>query len=170
MYSVCILICVSMYQRINVSMYLYSYPSTHSISVLAAGSAWGQFKVLLKMPIEWTQRYTLRSWSSKFGDALGGPAGVNLEMHSEIVIRWVWSCTWRLCSCELGGRNRANLEIHLEAVDRMSLEMHFEAGIERIWRCTSRLWSSEIGGVLGGGWSGGGVTGIFRPNNQYNIY
>jgi len=34
------------------------------------------------------------------------------------------------------------LEIHLEAVDRMSLGMHFEAGIERVWRCTWRAWSS----------------------------
>ena len=42
--SVCILI--------HVSMYLYSYPSTHSISGLAAGGDSEQFKVRLKMMIE----------------------------------------------------------------------------------------------------------------------
>jgi len=47
---------------------------------------------------------------------------VNLEMHSEIVNERVCRCTWRPSSCELGGRNRASLEIHLEAV------------IEQVWR------------------------------------
>jgi len=42
------------------SIYLYSYPSTHSISRLAAGSAWEQFKVHLEITIQWTQRYTPR--------------------------------------------------------------------------------------------------------------
>ena len=37
---------------INVSMYLYSYPSTHGISALAAGGAWEQFEVHLKMTIQ----------------------------------------------------------------------------------------------------------------------
>jgi len=41
MYSVAILI--------YVSMYLYSYPSTHGISGLAAGGAWEQFEVRLKI-------------------------------------------------------------------------------------------------------------------------
>ena len=44
MYSVCSLI--------YVSMYLYSYPSTHGISGQAAGGAWEQFKVRLKITIE----------------------------------------------------------------------------------------------------------------------
>jgi hypothetical protein len=44
MYSVCILI--------YVSMYLYSYPSTHGISGLAAGATGDQFEAGLKMTIE----------------------------------------------------------------------------------------------------------------------
>jgi len=54
-------------------------------------------------------------------------------MHLEAVI--VRPC--RPWSCKLGGRDRASLEIHLEAV------------IERVWRCTPRLWSSEVGGAHG---------------------
>jgi len=77
------------------------------------------------------------------GYALGDWDRVNSEMHLEAVIEWVWWCTWRPCSCKLGGRNRACSEIHLQAV------------IERVWRCTCRLWSSEIGGVIGGGRFGG---------------
>jgi len=143
---------------IHVSMYLYSYPSTHTISGLAAGGAWEQFEVCLKMTIKWTQRYTPRPWSSDFGDALRGSNQQYLEIHLEAVIEWVWRyalgghdrvniqaviervwrCTWRPWSCELAGCNRASLEIHLEAA------------IERVWRCTWRPWSSEFGQVLGG--------------------
>jgi len=64
---------------IYVSIYLYSYPSTHSISGLPAGSAWEQFEVGLKMTIEWTQRYTPSPWSSEFGDALGGDHRASFE-------------------------------------------------------------------------------------------
>jgi len=80
MYSVCILI--------YVSVYLYSYPSTHGISGLATGGAWEQCEVRLKMTIEWTQRYTPRLWSSEFGDALGGDDRACLEIHLEAVIEW----------------------------------------------------------------------------------
>jgi len=59
-------------------------------------------------------------------------------MHLEARIEWTQRCTWRPRSCELGGRNRASLEIHLVAV------------IERVWRCTWRLWSTEFGDALGG--------------------
>jgi len=37
---------------INVSMYLYSYPSTHGISALAAGGAREQFEVHLQRTIQ----------------------------------------------------------------------------------------------------------------------
>jgi hypothetical protein len=44
---------------------------------------------------------------------------VNSEMHLEAVIEPVLICTWRLRSSELrdalGGRDRASLEMHLEA-------------------------------------------------------
>jgi len=134
MYSVCILI--------YGSMYLYSYPSTHDISGLAAGGAWEQFEVRLKITIQWTQRYTLRPWSSVFGDALG-----------EAIIERVWRYTWRPWLSELARRNWASLEIHLEAVIervwRYALGGHdratLQAVIERVWRYTWRLWLSEVG-------------------------
>jgi len=46
------------YPHIYESMYLYSYPSTHDISGLAAEGASEQYEVSLKMTIEWTHRYT----------------------------------------------------------------------------------------------------------------
>jgi len=165
MYSVCILI--------YVSMYLYSYPSTHGISGPPAGGAWEQFEVQLEMTIEWTQRYTPRPWSSEVWDALGGRDRASLDIHLEAEIERVGRCTWRPWSSEfrdtLGGCNRANLEMHFEAVivrpwrqesseiggilggcDWASLEIHLEDVIERIWRCTLRPWSSEFGDALGG--------------------
>ena len=120
MYSVCILI--------YVSIYLYSYTSTHGISGLAAGGAWEEFEMRLKMTIEWTQRFTPRPWSSKFGDAHGGHDWVNLEA----IIEPVWRCTWRPWSSEFRDM------IHLEAV------------IDSVWRYTWRMWSSECGDGLWG--------------------
>ena len=44
---------------------------------------------------------------------------MNSEMHLEAVIERVWTCTWRLRWSELrdalGGRDRASLNMHLEA-------------------------------------------------------
>jgi len=101
---------------INVSMYLYSYPSTHGISALAAGGAWEQFEVHLKMTIQWTLIYLPGPWSSEFGDTLRGRDGVDLKMHCEIVIERGLRCTWRPWSGKLRGRNCGSLEIQLEAV------------------------------------------------------
>jgi len=73
----------------------------------------------------------------------------------------------------LGGRDRVNSEMHLEARtewtqgytlrpwssefgdafghrDQVNSEMHFEAVIERVWRCTGRPWSSKFGDALWG--------------------
>ena len=134
MYLVCILI--------YVSRYLYSYPSIHAISGLAAGGAWEQFEVRLKMKIQWTQIYTPRPWSRDFGDALGGSDQPYWEMHLEAVISHIWRCiwkpwssvfgdvhlegmivhTWRPCSSEsgeaLGGHDCANLQATIEQVWR----------------------------------------------------
>jgi len=83
-------------------------------------------------------------------------------------------CAWKWRASELRdilrGRDRASLEMHLEAVierdwrctwrpcscelashNRASLKTHLEAVIERVWRCTWRPWSREIGPVLGSG-------------------
>jgi hypothetical protein len=92
------------------------------------------------------------------------------------VNEWTERCTWRLRSSEfgdaLGGRNRVNSEMHLEAGiklnSRMHLEamielgrrriwrqrscyseMHLEAMIERLWGCTGRPWWSEHRDILG---------------------
>ena len=59
-------------------------------------------------------------------------------MHCQIVIKWVWRCTWRPWSCELGGHNWATSEMHLEAV------------IEQVWRYTWMPWSSDFGDALAG--------------------
>jgi len=145
-------------------MYLYSYPSIHAISGQAAGGAWEQFEVCLKMTIGWIQRYTPMPWSSDFGDALGGGNRASLEIHLEAVIKqdWryalrghdrahmqavlerVWRYTWRPWSSEFGDA--------LGSRDRPGLEMHLQAVIERVWWYTWRSWSSEIWQVLGGGW------------------
>jgi len=92
-------------QFIFSSRYLWIYITTilHSISGLAAGSAWEQFEIRLKMTMKCSQRYTPRLWSSKFGDALGGHERANLEAVIERVWRYtleamikrVWRCTWR---------------------------------------------------------------------------
>jgi len=146
------------------SMHLYSYLSTQGISALAAHGDCQQCEVRLEMMIEWTQRYTLRPWSSEFRDALAGRDGMNSEMHWEAVIErvgdalgdrdWVnsqmqleaviervWRCDWRLRLSELrdalGGRDRA------------SLEMHLEAEVEWTQRCTLKPWTSEFGDAVG---------------------
>jgi len=111
MYSVCILIYVSMYLCIYIATHLHTLYLDWLQAVHESNSRFSW-----KMTIEWTQRYTPRRCSSGIGDALGGCDRVNLEMHSEIVIAQVWRCTWRPCLCELAGCNRASLEILLEAV------------------------------------------------------
>ena len=91
----------------------------------------------------------------------------------EAVIERVWRYTWRLWLCELAGRNRASLQMHLEAViywvwgcpgtpwssefghalggrDGVNPEMHLEAMIEWVWSCTWRTWSSKFAHAPGG--------------------
>jgi len=52
---------------------------------------------------------------------------------SPILLERVWRCTWRPWYWELGGHNRADLEIHLEAK------------LERVWRCAWTQSLSEFG-------------------------
>jgi len=44
---------------------------------------------------------------------------VNSEIHSEAVVERIWRCNWRPRLSELrdalGGRDRASLDVHLEA-------------------------------------------------------
>jgi len=151
-----------MYRCIDVSMYLYRYPSKHGISGLAAGGAWEQFEGRQEMMIKWTRRYTPRLRSSEFGDVLEGSNSVYLEIYIEAVIERVSRYTWRPSTSELkdalprpwssefgdavGGSNRASLEIHLEAVIEWAgrwtcwpwlsefEDMHLEAMIMWTWR------------------------------------
>jgi len=147
---------------IYVCMYLYSCPSTHHISGLAAGCAWEQFEVCLKMMTGWTQRYTPRMWSSLSGDVLRGGMVESLVIHLEAVIHCTLRWTPRSWSTEFGdalrGCSRAIVEIHLEAVIKWVWrwtwwpwsselgDMHLQAVIERDCRCSMRPWSGKVGG------------------------
>jgi len=81
-----------------VSTYLYSYPSKHGITRLAAGGFSDEFKVRVEIKIELTQTRTPRPCSSEFGDAVGGHDQATLEMDLEAVIKRVWRCTWSDCT------------------------------------------------------------------------
>jgi len=115
-------------------MNLYSYPSTHGISGLAAGAAWEQFEVCLKLTIKWSQRCTWRLLLSECGDALGGHHCANLVA----VIERVWRLQLRDFWDTLGGHDWVNIEIHLKAM------------IARVWRCTWWPWSGQFRDALGG--------------------
>jgi len=138
MYSHCILIYVSMYP--------YSYQSTHSISGLAAGSAWARVRLEmdLEAKVQWTQICTWRPQSNEIGDAIGERHWVNSETHSEAVIERVWRCTRRPRSREL----RDALGGH----DRLSLKMQLETEMGWSQRYTPRLWLSEFGDALVAGY------------------
>jgi len=109
------------YLCIYVSMYLYTCPSTHAISGLAAGGACEQIEVRLKMTMVWTQRYTPRPWSSQFGDELGHRNRAYLEIHLEAVIQWTQRYNPGMWSSDFGdppeGPDRARLDDYLEAVN-----------------------------------------------------
>jgi len=77
------------------SMYIYSYPSTHSISGLAADGAWEQFEVCLRMAVELSERYALRLGASEYRATFGGRNQVDLEIALNAVIERVWRYTWR---------------------------------------------------------------------------
>jgi len=140
-YSVCIVV--------YVSMYLYSYPSTHGISGLAPGSAWEKLEVCLKMTIKWTQRYTMRRWSSKFGDALGGIGRVDSEIHFEAVIEREWRHHWRPRLIELRDV--------LAGCDRASFEMQLATSIEWTQRYTLWPWSRSSIDALAAGYDHAGL-------------
>jgi len=115
-----------------VSLYLFSYQSTHRTSQLAAGGAGKQFVVRLKMTIKYTQRYTWMPVSCELTDALGRCVWVSFESHLEAMIRSVYSCPLRPGSLEFEGINRDSLEIHLEAM------------MDWVRRCNWSPWSSEM--------------------------
>jgi hypothetical protein len=62
---------------------------------------------------------------------LGLCTPVTIEMHLDSVINWVGRATWRLWSCELGGRNWASLEMHL-GHDQAQLEKDLES-VDGMW-------------------------------------
>ena len=82
---------------------------------------------------------------------------VNSEIHSEDGIEQVWRCTWRPQLCELGGRNLASSDMHMEGMIvrncgpnstesgdthgdfvLASVMIHLEAEIVRVWIYTWR--------------------------------
>jgi len=114
----------SMYLYICVSMYLYSYPSTHGLSGLTAGSSWEQFVMHLKMMMMWTQICIWRPWESEFG----GHDHVNWETVIECFLRCHWEAiimpTWRLEKREFGYTHGGH--------DWLSWVMYYEAVIKRV--------------------------------------
>ena len=147
-------------------MYLCIYIATNlQLQDTLRGLHRASLEMQLVTEIEWTQKYTPRPWSSKFGyalgwrhwvnwerqleamtiefgDALGRQDRVNWKLYLEAEMERVWRCTGWPWSSEfgdaLGGRERVKWELHLEAV------------IDRVWRCTLSPRSSEFGDALGG--------------------
>jgi len=125
MYSVCILI--------YVSMYLWSYLSTRGISGPATGGVRLYIEVRQKMMIYCAQRYTWR------------PYCVSLEMHLEAMMEWGWRCTCRWRSSEHRnalGHNPAGVEVLRGCNDYKNLE----TTIERDCRCTCTQYWCEVAG------------------------
>jgi len=133
MYSVSILIYVSMYQ--------YRYPTTHSISGLAAGAGREQVEVLLNMMIESTERYTPKWWSSEFRDTPCGRDRLNSEMHWEAVIEWTQRANWRPRSSVFG--------YNFGDRDGVKSGMYCEVMMKPAWICTWRPWLCVVGAALG---------------------
>jgi len=114
-------------QFVFTSMYLYSYPSTHSISGLAAGGPWEQFEVRPRWQLR-ELRDTFRGHDGAnfemqsegviehVGDRFACHDRMNLAMHSEITLKGVYRRTSSLWSCKLQSHHRASLEMHLGAM------------------------------------------------------
>ena len=95
---------------------------------------WATLEMHMEVVIGWMWWYTWRPWSSELWDPLRDWDLQSLEMHLE-------RCWW-----QLGGRNLARLDIHMEAmivqVGRYSLGGHDRANVkaemEPVRRCSCR--------------------------------
>jgi len=85
----------------------------------------GDDRANLEAVIEQVRRCTweamsMQTWRPESSDH-GGRDQVNFEMHSQAMIEWVGSCTWRPWLSQfgdaLGGRDRERLNEYLEAVN-----------------------------------------------------
>jgi len=85
-----------MWILIYVSMYLYSYRSTHVISGLPTDRTYEQLEVRIKLTIEWTEFSTPALWSREFGDDHEGCDRVSFDIHLETENTQVCRYTWRL--------------------------------------------------------------------------
>ena len=154
MYSVCIVIYVSMYPCIYIATHLH----TVYLECVQAGlgSNWrcgwkrrsSEFgdtldRANLEAIIERVQRYTWRPSSSEFGDTLAGRNRANVAIHLEVVIEWLGDA--------LGGNNRAGSEIQLESAivrtwrpQLRELEDTLGGRDRASWRCTWRPWSGKL--------------------------
>ena len=117
-----------------------------------------EFSLYDEMRWKWDNVYLLRGLPNKYSPSLCPPPWP-LYLRTPAVASW--RCAWRLWSSEFGdapgGRDRASLEIHLEAVMEQewrctwspwlcelrgcncaSLEIRLETAIKRVWRCTWR--------------------------------
>jgi len=121
---------------INVSMYLYSYPSTQGISGLPVGDAGELIKMCLTMMIEWTQRYTWTPISCHQRAACRGHDRANVEITLAVVIEEILRCTRRPGLNPLRVAHGGHPCVNLEAV------------IGRLWRCTWWLGLKEFEDAL----------------------
>jgi len=93
------------------------------------------FSLYDKMRWKWDDVYLLQSLPNIYSPPLCPPLLPQYH-HTPAVARC--RSTWRKLSCELGGHNRASLEMHLQVV------------IENICRYTWRPRSSELSDALAG--------------------
>jgi len=163
MYSVYILIDVSMYLCTNIATYLHAVYVDWLQTVLDSNSrcTWRWRSRELRDAI-W------RLWWIKLGDEHAGHDHANLEAVIDRVWRYtcsLWFCKlgrrdWGWLEKHLGGDDRASLEasfkwLHwpkstevtdaLRGWDRASLEMHYEAMIMQTWK----PWLGEFWEALG---------------------
>jgi len=135
MYSVCILIYVSIKQPINIrDIWTVCRWSLRAIRGVPGNHDAVNSAIHSKPVIERVWGYTWRMWSCE----LGGHNRARLETHPQGVIEWVWRYSWWTTLSEsgdaLGDRDHANSK---------SLIMG-------VWRSTWRVYLREFGDTLGG--------------------
>jgi len=118
-------------------------PPPSLINDVLGGCDWASWELHLEAEIEWTQRWTGRPGASELRDALRGHDRANLEAVIERVGRYAWRLWLSEFGdalggrdlCEIGGRNRVDMDIHLEAA------------IEWDWTSTWRRWMDGAPGA-----------------------
>jgi len=161
MYSLCILIYVSMYIWIYIATHLqtgnlawqqavqesnsnsaYKYQSSNLRETLPVCNP-----ATIEKHLEAVIMRTWRAYLGEFRDTHDGVDWASLETHLEAMIKQVCRGSWTPSACEHGGRNQMCSEIctwrlwscNLGGHNQRTLKITLEAVIERVWRCTWRL-------------------------------